>query len=163
MGRRRGWRGGGWIGCFAARNILHYTMGVVYKRLFFFSLGFSLLSLFFSLSFCYFVSLISFFSFVLLWRLSLSGKVGEGEVSFKRWRKQGPTDIPFLRNCGKLAARYSVLRYVTRREKRGEKRIVCQIESGGTKARINDKRVHESLANVLISGERRAREKTFSF
>lgn len=29
----------GWLGCFAARNTLHYTVGVVYKRLFFFSLA----------------------------------------------------------------------------------------------------------------------------
>lgn len=56
-----------------------------------------------------------------------------------------------------------MLRYAARCEKQAEKRIVCQIESGGMKARINDKRVHESLANVLISGERRAREKAFSF
>jgi len=58
-----------------------------------------------------------------------------------------------LRNCGKLAARCSALRYVTRREKRRGKRIVCRRRDGGT-ARINDKRVRESLTNVLISGER---------
>lgn len=31
--------GRGWSGCFAVRNTLHYTVGVVYKRLFFFSLA----------------------------------------------------------------------------------------------------------------------------
>lgn len=158
VGRGRGW---GWIGCFAARNILHYTMGVVYKRLFFFSLSFSLfsLSLFPSIT----LSLSHFLSFSCPFP-SVSRFSANLGVSFKRWQgRQGPANIPFLRNCGKLAARCSVLRYTTRCEKRVEKRLVCQIEDGGTKARINDKRVHESLANVLISGERRTREKTFSF
>lgn len=36
---RRGLARGWWLGCFAARNTLHYTVGVVYKRLFFFSLA----------------------------------------------------------------------------------------------------------------------------
>lgn len=77
-------------------------------------------------------------------------------MTWERFRL-GVSFVSFLRNCGKLAARCSALRYVTRLEKRGEKRIVCRrwIENGGTEAHINDKRVHESLANVLISGERK--------
>lgn len=85
-------------------------------------------------------------------------------MTWERFRLGVPF-LSFLRNCGKLAARCSALRYVTRREKtrREKDRLSAWIEKGGTEAHINDKRVHESLANVLISGERRAREKAFSF
>lgn len=47
----------------------------------------------------------------------------------------------------------------TRREK---DRLSAWIENRGIEAHINDKRVHESLTNVLISGERKgARESVF--
>lgn len=155
VGRGRGW---GWIGCFAARNILHYTMGVVYKRLFFFSLSFSLFSL--SFSFYYFVSLIFFLSLV-LFPASLAFRPTWGWVlRGDKARSRRHSFFEKLRkiSCTMLGASLRDSLRETSRE-----RLVCQIKDGGTKARINDKRVHESLANVLISGERRAREKTFSF
>jgi len=55
------------------------------------------------------------------------------------------------------------LRDSSRETRREKDRLSAWIKKGGTEAHINDKRVHESLANVLISGERRAREKAFSF
>lgn len=55
------------------------------------------------------------------------------------------------------------LRDSSRETRREKDRLSAWIENGGKEAHINDKRVHESFANVLISGERRAREKAFSF
>lgn len=52
----------------------------------------------------------------------------------------------------------------TRETRREKDRLSARVESEGTAARINDKRVHESLANVLIPGERGARwRKRFLF
>lgn len=56
------------------------------------------------------------------------------------------------------------LRDSSRETRREKDRLSAWIENGGTKEYINDKRVHESLANVLISGERKgAGRKRFLF
>ena len=47
--------------------------------------------------------------------------------------------------------------------RREKDRLSAWIENEEMEVHINDKRVHELLANVLISGDHRAREKAFSF
>lgn len=76
-----------------------------------------------------FLTLSYFFSLSPLSSLATTRFPAGSEVSFKRRRcARGPAGVPlsFLRNCGKLAAWCSALRYVTRRQKWGEKRIVCR-------------------------------------
>ena len=104
--RRRGLPRG-WLGCFAARNTLHYTVGVVYKRLFFFSLAsrypppplaallflvFTFLSFFLS----FFLSLPHLF---LLEATSTCQQVSESVSGGGRWVLQGVTSRKASADC----------------------------------------------------------------
>lgn len=124
-GRGRWHRGGSGV---LQREIPSITPWASYIRDYFSFLSASLFFLHLSLYLTFFALA------VLFWRASRFPATSG--VSFKRRRGRGFASaflsflffffFFFLRNCGKLAARRSVLRYVTRREKRGEKRIVCR-------------------------------------